>query len=212
MKSPLNRTSAPSVLRLFDYCFKQGVLDACAMEDDYTVKEWLDARLRDGSYGLLSDIDTPYDWKRWRFILFRWCRIAKMTPLGENYIDRIRKPGSFYFCVIPICMRFYLMGVEEWLEYPNPNNTVLFKQKSKIHWKPVPDHLKTITKNDFISYVQDFVYERERIHASAEDEDAFKNDSSDKMYDSFREALWAVTRTEEYYAAVRRHTTLDEDL
>ena len=212
-RSPLNRTTAPVVIRLFDYCFKQGVLDACAVEDDYLVKEWLDRRKQDGSYGLLSDMDTEYDWKRWRFTLFRWCRIAKMTTLGENYIDMIRKHSNFLFCVLPISMSFYLMGVEEWLEYPNPTNTALFKQKNKIHWKPVPDHLKNITKDDFISYTQEFTYERQKLHAMAaenEDEETFKKDASDNAYNEFCTALWALTRPCDY--AVRKYKADAEEL
>lgn len=194
-KSPLNRAFASGVIRLLDYCFKQGVIDACDLEDDYTAKEWLTARLEDGGYGLLSEIDTPFDWKRWRFVLYRWCRNARIGTLGEGYIDKIRKKQVYYFAVLPISMRFYLMGIEEWLEYPNPNGMTLFRSENRIHWKPMPSHLKVMRTDDFISYIQEFIYERQSRH--------FQDDLSDARYDSFCSAIWNFTRKYPVYGDIR---------
>jgi hypothetical protein len=219
MRSPLNRTTAPQVLKLLDYCFKQGVLDACELGDDYSARDWMEARKEDGGYGLLSDIETPYDWRRWRFTLFRWCRNARMGSIGETYIDRICKVSNFLFCVVPISMRFYLMGIEEWLEYPNHTNIQIFKQNRKVHWKPVAPHLRVITKDDFISYIQDFVYERHKFHkriqedCSEEEATAIlTRDASDKSYNNFVKAVWALTRPSQLYAELRNYEEDDESL
>lgn len=183
MKSPVNRSSAPLVLRLFDYCFKQGVQDAADTEDDYAVKDWLEQRKQNGDYGLLSEPDTPYDWKRWRFTLYRWCRTIRLNTLGEGYIDHIRGfQKNFSFAVLPISMRFYMMGVEEWLDYPNALNLALFWQAPKTHWKPVPPHLKKMKNSDLIYCIQDFVYER--IGKK------YPGDMDESRYNDFALAMW----------------------
>ena len=132
-KSPLNRTTAPQVVRLFDYCFRQGVTDASDFGDDIAVQEWLDRRLADGQYGLLSGYDEVFDWKRWRLVLYRWCRMGRLGGIGERYVDQIhRYKATSAFALLPMAMRFYLMGVEEWLAYPNQNNMAQFKQTKKM--------------------------------------------------------------------------------
>lgn len=188
MKLPLNRTTAPQVIRLFDACFKHGVLDACAYEDDYYVREFLTKHKSAGDYGLVHD-DENFDWRRWRYILERWCREDRVGTVGETYIGSMhmqRYIKTYMFAVIPMTMRFYLMGVEEWLEYPNPYDRELFKQTKKIHWKLVPKHLKVIKTCDFLSYLQEFIYERQNMH--------LQGDLSESQYDSFSRAMFALTR------------------
>ena len=201
-KLPLNRTTAPQVIRLFDSCFKRGVLDACAQEDDYGVKEWLERHKTDGSYGLVYD-DENFDWKRWRFTIERWCREDRLGSVGDTYLNAPCLRGytrNFLFAVLPMTMRFYLMGVEEWLEYPNPIGIELFKHTRKIHWKPVPKHLKLMTTNDFLSILQEFVYERQRMKLDG--------DLNDRQYDSFSVAMYRFTRKYE----IPYDETTEEDI
>ena len=187
MRSPLNRSTAPLVIRLFDYCFKQGVEDACALEDDYAAKEWMDECLKNGSYGVLSEKDLPFDWRRWRFTLYRWCRIAHLPSLADTYLNRMERfKNTFAFAILPLAMRFYLMGVQEWLEYPNPANMAYFRQNGKVHWKPVVSHLRKMRTSDFVSYVQEFVYERT--------DGAPEGDAWTTKYNSFCQALWRCTQ------------------
>ena len=187
-KLPLNRTTAPQIIKLFDICFKHGVLDACAEEDDYAVKDFFERHKSDGGYGLVYD-DEDFDFKRWRFTIERWCREERLGSLGDIYLNsRFVRQNShtFLFAILPMTMRFYLMGVEEWLEYPNPLNKVFFKQTKKIHWKPMASHMRKINLPDFLSYLQDFVYERQRLK--------LEGDLSAGQYDSFAEAMFKFTR------------------
>ncbi len=193
MRSPLNRTTAPQAIRLFDYCFKQGVLDACNLEDDYAAREFLDSRLEDGGYGLLSEPSDGFDWRRWQHTLYRFCRFGRLGSIAESYIDKVhRYKNTSLFAILPIAMRFYLMGVQEWLDYPNATNTALFKQNKKVHWKPMPRHLRDIRTADFISTIQEFVYERQAK--------AFENDLSPGKYDSFANAMWRCVQKYPVYA------------
>ena len=185
---PLNRTTAPQVLRLFDVCFRQGVFDASDLDDNYAAQEFLERHKTDGGYGLVYD-DDNFDWRRWRFVLARWCRYHRLGSVGDVYIDSPqlwKGSKNFLFAVIPISMRFYLMGVEEWLESPTPARLAEFKLYKKIHFKPVPDYLRVMKTPDFISYIQEFVYERQRLH--------LQNDISEVQYDSFSQAMWRLTK------------------
>lgn len=197
MRSPLNRTTAPQLIRLFDYCFKQGVIDACNYEDDYHVKEWYEEKLKSGSYGVLNEPDDDFDWRRWEFTLYRWCREGRMGSITDTYVSRIHCfRNSFLFAIAPITMRFYLEGIAEWLEYPNPTNTVYFMNTKKIHWKPMKSYLKTIKTDDFISMVQQFVYERK--------DKQFEKDLSWRHYDSFSIAVWRLVQKYPVYASSKK--------
>lgn len=187
MKSPINRTTAPQIIRLLDLCFKQGVRDACEMEDDFTAKEWLEEKLADGGYGTLPEKDFEFDWRRWRYTLYRWCREYKLGSVSDVCIDRMdRYRNTMAFVLIPVSMRFYLMGVEEWLEYPNPNNMALFMQNKKTHWKPVSPHLKVMTTSDILSLVQGFSYEIQ--------DKGFEKFIPRSRFDDFGRALWRCTQ------------------
>lgn len=208
MKSWLNRHTAPMVVRLLDICFRRGVLDAMDFGDDYTAKEWCEDKIQNEGYGLLSESEVEYDWRRWQFTIMRWCRLNRMATLSSAYLDRIRKKTNFLFVVIPMTMRFYLMGIQEWLEYPNPNKFVFFENQPKTHWKPVDAHLKNMTTDDFISYVQEFVYER-----SSHPEEVKEKGASDASFDDFREALWRTTRKYPViYDTSRRRASEEEDV
>lgn len=204
MKSLLNRTTAPQLVRLLDYCFKRGVLDAAELEDDYKAKDWLEARKKDWKFGLVYE-DETIDWRRWRFFLLRWCRLARLGKLGETYIDRIYSKNIYFVC-LNMTFRFYMMGVEEWLEYPNRNNTQIFKQESKIHWKPVPQYLRKISTDDFISYLQEFAYEYQNIEEAAKEDNP-----SDAAMASFCRSVWQLTRKYPTYGEVRDGIEAEED-
>lgn len=194
MKCPVNRTTAPNILRLFDYCFKQGVKEAMDMEDDYAVKEWVERREENHDYGLLSEPGEGFDWKRWRFTLYRWCRENRLNTIAENYIDRLRVfQGNMTFAIIPISMQFYLMGVGEWLEYPNPLAWAIFSTQAKIHWKPLPKHLKRMNAPDIVNIVQGMVYKR--VSAGIE------GDMTDRQYNDFALALWRGTQKYPVYGS-----------
>lgn len=159
--SLLNRTSAPQILRLCAISFKQGVLDAYDLGDDYAAREFVDKHKPDWSYGVLGEPDD-YDWKMWRFSIYRACRYNNLTKFAENYLYEVKK-YNYLFCPIVFSMRFYLMGIEEWLEYPNPVNIERFKQETYIHWKPVPAGAAKMTRNEILATMQDIAYDYRRL-------------------------------------------------
>lgn len=188
MRCLLNRSSAPTVVRFFDVCFKQGVIDACAFADDYGAQEFLKQHREKWYFGVLGEPDD-YDWEMWRFTLYRWARKHHYMKFSSDFIYRIvNKTYLWYF--LPYCMQFYLMGIEEWLEYPNPVKMEIFKGENRIHWKPVERHLRKITTDDTISYMQEFCYNFRRSPLS-EGEDRVMNPNA---MDAFCQAIHDLTR------------------
>ncbi len=160
MRDPLNRTSAPHVLRLFDACFKQGVLDACKLGDDITAREFISSHKDSFTFGLLGD-ELEYDWQMFRFVLYRWARMYKLKALAENYILFIRSK-NYLWALLPYCMQFYLMGIEEWIAYPNPSRIGLFKANIKVHWD-VNYPVRKFTLPDYLSYMHEICFAYQRL-------------------------------------------------
>lgn len=159
---PLNRTTAPQILRFFDICFKQGVIDAYNFSNDYDAREFVEKHKPAWDFGVLGEPDD-FDWEMWRFTLYRWARNNRLTPFAENYLYRIVKK-NYLWCLLPYCMQFYLMGIEEWLAYPNPGQMERFLHEGKIHWAPQQNpSLQKMTKADFRFYMQEFARQYRRL-------------------------------------------------
>ena len=184
--SPLNRTTAPQILRFFDVCFKQGVVDAYDIGDDYAVREFLDLHKPDWSFGILNE-PNDYDWKMFRFCMYRWARQHRLTSFAENYIYKIRTTG-FLWALLPFCMRIYMMGMEEWLEYPNPVGIEVFKNTNAVHWSPRFKGQMKLTKADWFSYIQEFAIEHRRLPAE-------QQIMSPLVMEDYPQALYDLTRT-----------------
>lgn len=161
-RDPLNRTTAPQILRFFDICFKQGVIDAYNFANDYEAREFVEKHKPAWDFGVLGEPDD-FDWEMWRFSLYRWARNNRLTPFAENYLYRIVKK-NYLWCLLPFCMQFYLMGIEEWLSYPNPGQMERFLNEGKIHWAPQKNPtLRKMTKADFRFYMQEFARQYRRL-------------------------------------------------
>lgn len=178
----INRQTAKMLLKLFETCFKQGVIDACEQDDDYWCREFIEARRTQGDFSLL-DVRDSYDWKEWRMIIGRWCRYTHNLKLCTLYLDKVYTK-NFYWSVFPIAMDFYMLGIEEYLEYPNPINLELFKTKSGQHWKPMKTKImQHMDRDEKVGYVQQFAFERERMDPEA-----------NGKYTAFAQEVWGFTR------------------
>lgn len=159
--SLLNRRTAPQIVKLCAACFKQGVLDAYKLGDDYAARDFVAKHKKDWTYGVLGEPDD-FDWKMWRFSLYRWCRHYRLAEFAERYLYEI-KTFNYLYCPIVFSMRFYLMGIEEWLEYPNPVGIERFRQEPMSHWVPnVPRGSNKFTKRGIIVEMQEIAYQYRR--------------------------------------------------
>lgn len=159
--SPLNRTTAPQILRLCALCLKNGVLDAYEMGDDYAVEEFLRKHKEGWTYGVLGEPDD-YDWKMWRFSLYKWCRRNALSQFADNYLYEVKR-YNYLYCPILLSMRFYLMGIEEWLSYPNPSGIEIYRQNTNLHWWKNGSGSRKITKRELIIEAQGMAYEYRRV-------------------------------------------------
>ena len=159
MNGLLTRTTAPRAIRFMYLCFQRGVIDACEFGNDLDAEEFYKSRSADWKFGTLAYAEEE-DWKAFRSQLYWWAREYKMKNLAESYLFRIRN-RNYTWCILPYCMRFYLMGIREWLDYPNPGRIAMFKQVGKDHWNPNAP-VKTMTRMDIISYLHTFEFEFRR--------------------------------------------------
>ena len=152
---PLNRKNAPAIIRFYDVCFKQGVIDACKAEDDYAVREFLLEHKPLFKFGTVREPEG-HDWRSYRFVLYKWARDNGMTSLAENYIMRVGKL-NYIWSFLPCCLWFYIMGIEEWLEFPSASKLEAFKSNTRIHWDPGVVN-RNITKMDYIYYMNEAAF------------------------------------------------------
>lgn len=160
MRNPLNSSTGPQVLRFFDVCFKRGVADAMTLGDDSAANEFVIERKEDWKFGVLGEPDD-FDWKMFRFRLYQWARESHLSGLAENYLFNLRAINPYWVLLI-YCMRFYLMGVSEWLEYPNPQGMAIFKNTPRAHWAPQKKGLMNFKKADYFAYMQEFAIDYRR--------------------------------------------------
>lgn len=184
MNVTLNRNTAPKVLRMFDVCFKQGVLDASEYGDDLGAKEFYERKMEDWTFGVLGK-DEDFEWQSFRFTLYWWARQSHLTKFGDNYIFKIRRPDNPW-CLLPYCMRFYLMGVAEWISYPNPTKIEVFKGQCRVHWDPKAP-VQKFTTGDYISYMHGMAYDYHKLPDGG-------RIVSSLMMDSFPKAIYDLTR------------------
>lgn len=184
MRPAFNRTTAPMVIKFYDICFKQGVIDAYEQNDELSTKDFLESRLEDWH---LATLEHPEDdkWQNFLFALYWWARKRHMTYFAEKFIFNLKvKCGEWAF--LPYCLRFYLMGIKEWLDYPNPVDIEVFKTKSRIHWDPNVG-IKQFTNGDYFSYMHDFAFDYRTLPKEQQITSAFS-------LDEFCRAVFALTR------------------
>lgn len=182
--SPLNRTTAPQILRLCALCLKNGVLDAYEMGDDYAVEEFLRKHKEGWTYGVLGEPDD-YDWKMWRFSLYKWCRRNALSQFADNYLYEVKR-FNYLYCPILLSMRFYLMGIEEWLSYPNPVNIERFRKESAVHWAPMGAGSQKMTRKEIIAEMQNVAFQFRRRPEEAQE-------VSFGVIDEFCKAIYDLT-------------------
>lgn len=185
MIKTLNRRLAPTILRFFDLCFKQGVVDAHNFHDDYEAREFVARHKEAWDFAVLGQPE-PYLWDEWRFTLFHWARANGLVGLAMQHIYQITKKNPQWY-LFPHCMCFYLMGIEEWLENPEPSKLQVFLDTPKVHWKKMPQGQQKMTKNDIIACMQGFVFDYRRTPVEGRPFNAM-------TFDGYARAMHDLTR------------------
>lgn len=195
MNSLLTRTTAPMAIRFMALCFKRGVIEGSELGNDIDAKEFYDEKSMDWSFGTLLHPEYT-DWKAFRSQMYWWAREYRMKTLAESYLFRIRNK-NYTWCILPYCMRFYLLGVKEWLDYPNPGRIELFKQSGNVHWDPNAP-IKSITRMDIISYLHTFEFDFRRLEQGVlEISEASMSSFIHALYDLSRKYVTGTTEEED---------------
>ena len=179
----LNRKSAPQVIRFFDLCFKKGVNDASEMGDDMAVRDFISQHKSNFSFGLLTEPDV--DWQYFRVHMYQLARVSHLGTLANNFIFRIIRKDPIW-CLLPYCMQFYIMGMEEWLEYPSSTKLVLFNSQPRLHWDPKAP-IKKISTLDYIGYMHEIAHEYRKMPEE-------ERPISAETMDGFVKAVYTLTR------------------
>lgn len=184
MKDPLSRSNGQSILRLFDVCFKRGVIDARNMCDDYAVSEFVSKHKYRFTFGVIGEPED-IEWRSYRFVLYGWARGNGCSSIAENYVIMIRRL-NYLWCLLPYCMWFYLMGAQEWLSFPDSSRIELFKMENRIHWDP-NNPVKKFKRMDYVSHLHEAALAYRRI-------DEEKRPVAAGVMDSFCQAVYDITR------------------
>lgn len=182
----INRTSITQILALFDYAYKRGVVDAYEEGDDARCEKFVEEMSQSSEYGLLAD-DFRMSTREWKFIVGSWCHERRLIRLQTKYIERIYAKNHLA-AILPVVQDFYVRGVKDWLEYPNPTRVEVFKNSSRAKWLISGRDRKIMTPYDYASKVQEFCFNRERRAIKGLEElpkEAFMNFSSE---------IWLSTR------------------
>lgn len=173
------------MLGFFDVMFKKGVEDAASCGDAFEVRAFHDDRTEDWRFGSL-DVEGEMTWHDYQFLVYRAARMTGYKTLAEEFISAIWKM-NYNWCFLPYCMRFYLLGIGEWLAYPNPSGLAYFKTWSGVHWDPNTKMPRKFTRMDYISYMHGFAFEYRRLPEA-------ERYVTPKVMDNFTRAIYDVTK------------------
>lgn len=145
------------MLRLFDICYKQGVIDAYEMDDRSACEEFLQNTSGPKQFGLLS---LPYDikWREWLTILTRWALNNKMIRVVEHVFNAITTYNGYLAVVLPITFDFYVKGIKDYINNPTAWELSKFKNKLYAEWGGNTQRRMAHLVND----MQIMMFDRER--------------------------------------------------
>ena len=179
---------------LFDYAFREGVLNAAHLGDNVVCEEFLrEYKLR--PVFVLLDTPRKISWTEWRFVIGRWASSRHLAMLTKKFLTR-RGYNWYVQALYRVVQDFYFRGIEEWLKYSNPLSLEVFKGKARVHWAPMGrTRFKAISNADFIAMAQEFAYARMSVVREVGD------NVSTATYELFaKEIWWAKYRDEDLNA------------
>lgn len=184
----LNRKNSKKLLSLLDFVYKQGVLDAYEIDDEDACRDFIATHKANITFGLLEIGDDVMSWKEWRWVLTTWCRQARLYTVSKEYLDHITGK-NYLWAVLPVAFDFYLKGIEEWLNYPNPMDIEVFRAKPRKRWDMTnAKATKNISFEELVNEVQRLCFERGR------DERNIEGCLKRSCYDAFAQTIWTLTR------------------
>lgn len=132
VRNLINKSNLKRVLILLDRFYKMGVIDAMEKTDQWQARDFVSRMRESGTYGTI-DRDYSMGWKQWLVFLKCECTIQKMWT-QRALLQTITSNSGYMFTIVPMTMAFYLKGIEDYWDNPNPVNKTFFLSKDFSLW------------------------------------------------------------------------------
>lgn len=143
---------------IFSASYKSGLIDAEDYGDEYYLKPFEEDVSKPGVYGRINSYER-YDIEGWRIqiLLFPHCQYRDvrkflLVPFDKNALVSV---------VYPLAMDFYLLGVKDYFTNPTIHDFGYLDNRRFERW--TKDGLETLGKDELLSFVQIFSYNRKMI-------------------------------------------------
>ena len=128
----INKSNLRWVLILFDHFYRMGVIDAMEKTDRWQARDFVSRMRESGTYGTI-DRDYSMGWKQWLALVRYECSLQNWKAT-RKILGCITSSRGYVATILPMTMAYYLKGVEDYWNNPNPVNKTLFLSKNFNLW------------------------------------------------------------------------------
>lgn len=128
----INKSNLKWVLILFDHFYRMGVIDAMDKTDQWQARDFISRMRESGTYGTI-DRDYSMGWKQWLALVRYECSLQNWRTTRE-ILGCITSSRGYVATILPMTMAYYLKGIEDYWNNPNPVNKTLFLSKNFNLW------------------------------------------------------------------------------
>lgn len=132
VRNLINKSNLRRVLILFDYFYKMGVIDAMSKTDQWQARDFVSRMRESKAYGTI-DRDYSMGWKQWLTLVRYECTLKKWNSL-RDLLMCITSSKGYVATILPLTMAYYLKGIEDYWDHPNPVNKTIFLSKAFNLW------------------------------------------------------------------------------
>ena len=128
----INKSNLKWVLILFDHFYKMGVIDAMEKTDQWQARDFVTRMRESKTYGTI-DKDYSLGWKQWLALVRYECSLKNWNKL-RDLLFCITSNRGYIATILPLTMAYYLKGIEDYWDNPNPINKTLFLSRNFNLW------------------------------------------------------------------------------
>lgn len=188
----VDRDTILKMISLLDFCYRLGVTDAHAQDDEGLCREFIEKTSQPGVYGFLTD-GYNVGVLEWQLRLTKQARLTSMFGSMYQYFNRMGRFSSNYLsCSLPVAQEFYNKGVTDYCTAPDGCDLVQFNDAKRVWWSH--KGLLKISAREFVETIQLMCFDRQRkdnayLEENAADYKARKIALKEKHYYYFIRAV-----------------------
>lgn len=183
---------AKGCIRLFNSCYKAGVMDAERVCDEQYCERFKEEVRCAGVFGRV--IDEHYmGWHEWRLNLLLIIGADVKINHISDFLMRLRINSGYSLCVLSLAQEFYIQGLDDFNAYPVIRDFSLFEGDKLQRWTRQGIVSRTI--KTMIIDMQRFCIIRKRVEDASSNK---KNPLKSNYYDWFVEDIWASLMCGQY--------------